>query len=121
MVCLNKFAKFRAEHGILFLPVFNHGNSVFHAGTNFCFRLASYANGRLVEALEAVTEDCSVVVFSSSDDPLAKKTCHFTHCLHIGKRKQNGVSHGLPQDSWNCLPLFHAHIQIPPFGTWMPD
>ena len=23
MVCLNKFAKFRAEHGILFLPVFN--------------------------------------------------------------------------------------------------
>ena len=140
MVCLNKFAKclqFLDSHPKLsIMPNLAscsflysiHGNSVFHAGTNFCFRLASYANGRLDEVLEAVTEDCSlvastVIAFSSSDDPLAKKLVILliVILLIIGKQKQNGVSHGLSQDSWDCLPLFHAHIQIPPFGTWMPD
>ena len=54
-----------------------HGNAVFHGRTNFRFHLASYANGWVVEVLEAVIKDCSVVAatvlaFSSSDDPLAK-------------------------------------------------
>ena len=85
MVCLNKFAKFRAEHGILFLPVFNPRKFRIPRGNKFllspglvcqwpAWRSTWSRNRRL---LTRCFHCRCIFVFGW---PSCKKTCNFTHC-----------------------------------------